>query len=69
MSATPSVDGAIQSVISAKQASVSNQIGYAVASKQLDATKQQGQAAIALLETAAQLSKAVGKGGQFDAQG
>lgn len=37
--------------------------------KQLDAIKQQGAAVVELLQAAAQLSKAVGKGDGFDALG
>jgi hypothetical protein len=69
MSSLPSVDGAIASVIAAKQAAVHNQVGFAVAGKQLDAAAQQGQAAVALLDAAAQLSKAAGLGQRFDTQG
>lgn len=62
------IDCAIQSVVDAKQAALHQQIGIAVAAKQLDATKASGDAAVALLDAAAQLSKAIGKGGAFDAQ-
>lgn len=63
------IDGAITSVIAAKQAALRTQVDFAVARKQLDATAAQGQAAVALLDSAAQLSKAVGLGTNFDAQG
>jgi hypothetical protein len=69
MSGLPSVNGAISGVIAAKQAAVHNQVDYAVAGKQLDAAAQQGEAAVALLDAAAKLSKAAGLGNQFDAQG
>jgi hypothetical protein len=57
------IDSAINSVIAAKENAVKTQVGFAVAAKQLDATRQQGDAANQLLEAAAQLSKGLG----FDA--
>ena len=60
-------DPAITSVLLAQQASVSNQISIAVASKQLDAVSQQGEAVVALIDAAASLSREVGKGEGFDA--
>ncbi|MEQ8790664.1 MAG: hypothetical protein RIC55_30480 [Pirellulaceae bacterium] len=63
-----SIDGAINSVLAAKENAVKTQVAFAVAAKSLEATKQQGDAANQLLEAAAQLSKEVGKGLGFDAQ-
>lgn len=63
-----SIDPAIQSLLNAQQGALQNQIGFAVAAKQMDAAKQQGDAMNALLEKAAQLSKAIGAGENFDAQ-
>ncbi len=53
------------------QAQLSQQVSTAVMRKSLDATKQQGQAAIALLEAAAQVAKNVepGKGIALDVTG
>ena len=69
MSSLPTVDGAIASVIAAKQSAVRNQVDYAVAAKGLDAIEQQGAAAVALIDSAAKLSKGIGVGGKFDSQG
>ena len=63
-----SVDGAIASVLAAKESAVDAQVQFAVAAKSLDAQRQQGDAAVQLLEAAVQLSKAVGKGSLFDRQ-
>ncbi len=52
-----------------KQTQLGFEIGMAVAKKGLDAQKAQGEAAVQLLEAAAQLSKAVGLGQDFDAVG
>lgn len=49
-----------------QQASVRTEISFALAAKQLDTQKQLGQAAVELIESAAQLAKEVGKGGQID---
>ncbi|MCA9122854.1 MAG: putative motility protein [Planctomycetaceae bacterium] len=61
-----SIDSSITGLIAAQQASFSSNISIAVAAKQLDAYKQQGDAVVSLLEGAVQLSKEVGKGGQID---
>jgi hypothetical protein len=60
---------AASSVSSAQSDALSQQIGIAVLKKQQDAAKQQGAAVIELLQTAANLSKAAGKGESFDAVG
>ncbi len=64
----PAINSALSSVLAAREAAISTQIGVAVAAKQLEASKIQGQAAVELLDAAAQLSKALGRGGLFDAQ-
>ena len=65
-----SIDPAISAVLAAKQASQQQSIGYALLAKSLETTEFQGQAAVELLNSAAaSLSKAHGKGAQFDAQG
>jgi hypothetical protein len=56
-------------VQAAQQATVDTQIAVAIAVKQLDAVKSQGDAAVQLIEAAANLSKALGRGHQLDAQG
>lgn len=53
-------------------AQLKEQIGYAVARKSLDAAKQQGQAALTLLDAAAQVGQQAsepGKGTQVDIRG
>lgn len=57
---------AIASVSAAQQGALQSQISAAVAKKQLNAIELQGQAAVELLQSAAQLSKAAGRGGSFD---
>ena len=63
------VDNAVSSVLAAKEAATRQQIGFALLAKSQGAAKQQGQAAIQLLEATAQLSRALGKGQNFDAVG
>ncbi|MCA9231185.1 MAG: hypothetical protein KDA57_11060 [Planctomycetales bacterium] len=63
------VDNAVSSVLAAKEAATRQQIGFALLAKSQAAAKQQGQAAIQLLEATAQLSRALGKGQNFDAVG
>jgi hypothetical protein len=64
-----SLDPAVSSVLAAKENAMRSQINYAVAAKQLDATKQQGDAINQLLEQSAQLSKSLTSGQGFDAVG
>ena len=52
-----SVEGIIQSASAQQASQVQAQIQTAVAKKQLDAVKQQGQAAVQLLQQAADVSK------------
>ncbi|MDA1049446.1 MAG: putative motility protein [Planctomycetota bacterium] len=61
-----SIDSSITGLIAAQQASLSSNISIAIAAKQLDAYKQQGEAVVSLLDTALQLSKEAGKGGKID---
>lgn len=61
-------DPILQSALSAQQGAMQSQIEMAIASKQLSAMKQQGQAVVQLLQAAANVGKAVGRGANFDAQ-
>jgi len=61
-----SIDSAVSSVSAAQQSAAQSQAAFAVAAKQLDATQQQGEAVVQLIDSAAQISKAVGKGHGFD---
>ncbi len=63
------LDPAVQSVLAAKQGALQHQIAMTMAAKQLDVAEQQGAAVNALLDQAVQLSKAIGAGQNFDAQG
>ena len=60
------IDSSITGLIAAQQASLSSDVSIAVAAKQLDAYKQQGEAVASLLDGAVQLSKEAGKGGKID---
>lgn len=60
-------DPAIQSVLAAQQGALQAQIQMALASKQLSAAKQQGQAIVQLISAAANVGKAIGSGASFDA--
>ncbi len=64
-----SVDSALSGYLAAKDAAVQSQIGFAIAAKRLDAAQQQGDAAVELLQAAAQLSKSLDRGATFDALG
>ena len=59
----------VQAATQIKQAQIGYQVGIAVTRKGLDAQKVQGEAAVQLLQAAAQLSKAPGLGQRFDAIG
>lgn len=61
-----SIDSSISGLIAAQQASLNSNISIAVASKQLDAQRQQGDAVVSLLDGALQLSREIGKGGNVD---
>jgi hypothetical protein len=58
---------ACSSVMAAQSEAMSSQITFAVLKKQQDASKAQGEAAVQLLQSAAQAGKAIGKGNHFDA--
>ncbi len=60
---------ATDSVSAAQQSAISQQVNVAVAKKQLDSTRQQGDAVIQLLAAAAQIGKAAGKGTGLDVTG
>jgi len=64
-----SIDSALSQLLASKESAVQSQIGFALAAKSLQASKDQGQAAVALLDAAAQIGKAVGRGENFDAVG
>ncbi|MGC4006416.1 MAG: putative motility protein [Pirellulales bacterium] len=55
--------------ISAASGELASQVTIAVAKKSQDAAKAQGEAVVQLLQDAANLAKAAGKGGSFDAVG
>ncbi|MCA9234800.1 MAG: hypothetical protein KDA44_04990 [Planctomycetales bacterium] len=61
------VDCAIESVMSAQAASTRTQIDVALLAKGQDVAQAQGQVVVEMLNSAAQIGKALGKGGQFDA--
>lgn len=61
-----SIDPAVMSVIAAKNSALKSEIGFAIAAKQLNAARHQGEAVNQLLKDAAQLSRAIGKGAGFD---
>lgn len=60
-------DPVIQAVVAAQQSAVQAQIQTAIASKQLSAARQQGQALVELITAAANVGKAVDRGANFDA--
>lgn len=60
---------AAQAATQIQQSQLGFEIGMAVAKKGLDAQKAQGEAAVQLIEAAAQLGKAPGLGQNFDAVG
>lgn len=62
-----SIDTALGNVVAAKQSAIQTQIGVALAAKSLDATRLQGEAAVQLIDAAAQISKALDRGANFDA--
>ncbi len=62
-----SCDG-IGSVVQAQQAQTYAQIGIAVLRKGMEATQQQGQAAVELLQAATEIAQQLGKGLTFDAR-
>jgi len=64
-----SIDGAINSLIGAQQYAVRSEINMAVMAKQMDAQRLQSDAAVALIDAAAQLSRDISNGTQFDSLG
>lgn len=64
-----SVEGVIQSSSAMQQSVVANQVDMAVAKKTLDANKQAGEAAVQLIEAAAKISLAPGKGSMINTVG
>ncbi len=58
-----------QTATQMSQAQLGYNVGIAVAKKGLDAYEAQGEAVVQLLEAAAQMSKAIGLGENFDAVG
>lgn len=58
---------ACSSVMAAQSEALTHQINFAVLRKQQEASKAQGDAAVQLLQSAANVGKAIGKGQQFDA--
>jgi len=56
----------LSSLFDAKQSQVYTQIGIAVQRKGLDAVKQQGESAVALIEAAAEIARELGQGTQVD---
>ncbi|MBL8891139.1 MAG: putative motility protein [Planctomycetaceae bacterium] len=58
---------ACSSVMAAQSEALSHQINFAVLKKAQDATKVQGEAAVQMLQAAAAVGKAIGKGNHFDA--
>lgn len=63
-----SIDSSITNLVASQRSAIRTEISYTVAAKQLDALEQQGEAAVELLESAVQLSKAPGKGGHVNAR-
>ncbi|MCA9260888.1 MAG: hypothetical protein KDA61_16855 [Planctomycetales bacterium] len=62
-------DASIAAASDFKQAQVRDQITYALMAKQMDAVRQQGDAAVQLLEAAANAGKAVDRGHGLDLVG
>lgn len=65
----PSVNSIAAYATNLSHTQLKQQVGYAVARKSLDAAKQQGQAAIQLLESAAQVSRQAAAAGRLDVRG
>jgi len=66
------IDPAISGLIAAQQNAVKSKISFSLQAKQLDAVEQQGQAVIALIDKAAELTpsaNAPGQGGRLDVRG
>lgn len=63
-----SVNSAASAATALSNAQAQNQVSVAVAGKQLDAVKQQGQAAVQLIEAAATVGKSIDTGKVLDVQ-
>jgi hypothetical protein len=61
------ISSSISSVLQAQQNQAYAEVGIAVLSKSLDATKVEGEAAVSLIQAAADIAKQLGKGLRFDA--
>ena len=66
-SSLSSIDPAIGSVIAAKESALQSQIAVALAEKALSSRQQQGDAIVQLIDNAANIGKAIGRGESFDA--
>jgi len=64
-----SVEGIAQTSTAISQAQLQNQVDVSVAKKTLDAQKQQGDAAVQLIEAAARVSKSPGTGNLINTTG
>jgi hypothetical protein len=64
MCCSPSIGAS--SLFEAKTSQVYAQIGIAVQAKSMDALKQQGEAAVSLIEAAAEIARELGQGNQVD---
>jgi len=64
-----SVEGIAQTATAIQQSQVKNEVGIAVAKKTLDTQKQQGDAAVQLIESAARISKSPGTGNLINTSG
>ncbi len=60
------IDSAVSGLLTAQQVNLRSEIGIAVAAKLIDAQQLEGDAAVALIEAAAQLGKEAGKGANVD---
>ena len=66
---TSTIDSAVSSVIAAKQTALYSKIATSIASKNLQAAKQQGEAVVELIDAAAEINTDSKKGHGFDAHG
>jgi hypothetical protein len=62
------INGAASISSAIQQAAIRSEIGIAVMAKQIDALQQQGDAAIAMLESASQVMKDAGIGVNFNSR-
>jgi hypothetical protein len=59
----------VQQLLDAKQFAQQQEIAVAITAKTLDAAEKQGEAAVALVDQAAQIGKSIGAGQHFDSHG